>query len=160
MKMKNHTVCTAWAFFALCLGGRLWTAEPTQRPTDSAVGLHLHLVGVAAYGEKEFVYFIDPTTSAVVELTTGAPHPSGLELVKIVPTAFGGSQVCVRRNGADHWFNLTTHSTLATSAVQQPVSEAVAPPPAAPPSNAGTFSNDMLSKRFETPSSKRKASNP
>lgn len=159
--MKNHTFGTAWAILALCLGGRLWTAEPTNRQVDSVAGLQLNLVGVAAIGEREFAYLIDPTTSAVIELSMGTQHPCGLELVKIVPTAFGGSRVCVRSNGVDHWLNLSTHATLAISPPQQPVIEAAATPPAAaPPSNLGTFSNEMLSKRFETPSTKRKAGKP
>ena len=129
-----------------------------QAATTSQDASHFMLTGVASIGEKRFVSVVDAASSETIQLTTGSIHPSGLELVEVVDTAFGGSRVRVRRNGVEWWLNFAAAATLATQAtLMQITGGAQAPAPVAPAQNLGTFSNDTLSKRFDTPSSKRKA---
>lgn len=116
------------------------------------------LAGVAIIGEKQLATLMDAASSEVIVLTKGEIHPSGLELVEIVDTAFGGNRVRVRSSGVEWWLTFAAPAALATQvALKQTAGAAHATAAAAPAQNLGTFSNDQLSKRFETPSSKRKA---
>ena len=113
----------------------------------------LLLTGIAAIGEQKFVYLSDTLTSQSIELVTGVPDTSGIELLKVQDEGLVACwRVLIRQRGTERWLNFAAPSQLNTSsslAILIASSNVPAAPPAdykrPPAQNPGTMSNDTPS---------------